>query len=199
MQMLIFLCSRKKIWLKNWPVLMGDPFWYRNYLKNGAENRSDHFRPCMLHVSAPQRKQPIAQQKLRRGTCSAPAGDVALAVSALPVPQAERVSRALREFFTAEVVAGRILPARGRRRNRGTFGEKVLEEVNGIGLVHIADALAYALGYGTDVGGLRRRVETSVVERFGIQVKRLEHAACEAMSQIGEMSGLLFTASGEGT
>ena len=45
-----------------------------------------------------------------------------------------------------------------------------------IDLVHIADGVSYALGFGNDVGELSRRIDEQAVERLGI--KTAEHRTC---------------------
>jgi putative nucleotidyltransferase with HDIG domain len=62
-----------------------------------------------------------------------------------------------------------------------------------VDLVHAADCLAHMLGFGTDVGELSRRFDSSVTKRIGIKVQRLEHAASESIEQIHSM-GQLFEA-----
>jgi len=58
-------------------------------------------------------------------------------------------------------------------------------------LVHVADCLAHALGYGADLGELRREVDPGATERLGVRAGRLEHAACEAVEGIRDMARLL--------
>jgi len=64
-----------------------------------------------------------------------------------------------------------------------------------VALVHVADALAHQLGFGTDVGELARRVEAGAERRLGVKVQKLEAVACAGLEQIGEMSAL-FQGSG---
>ncbi len=58
-------------------------------------------------------------------------------------------------------------------------------------LVHAADCLAHLLGYGADVGEMRREVDRRVVELLDLRPARLEKVACETMSDIDEMVRLL--------
>lgn len=58
-------------------------------------------------------------------------------------------------------------------------------------LVHAADCLAHLLGYGADVGEMRREVDRRVVELLDLRPARLEKVACETMSEIDEMARLL--------
>ncbi|MFH1843432.1 MAG: HDOD domain-containing protein [bacterium] len=56
-----------------------------------------------------------------------------------------------------------------------------------VDIVHVADCLAHTLGFGADVGGLARRVESGVTDRLGIQSQDLENLTATAMEQILEM------------
>jgi len=64
-----------------------------------------------------------------------------------------------------------------------------------IGLIHVADGLAHALGYGPDVGGLARRVDPAVADRFGIRPATLERVAVASADRIQEL-GQLFAPGG---
>ena len=59
-----------------------------------------------------------------------------------------------------------------------------------VDLVHAADALAHALGLGTDAGELARTVDGEVEERLGVTARRLEHVAGESLDQISELARL---------
>lgn len=65
------------------------------------------------------------------------------------------------------------------------------EQERMIDLVHVADILAHAFGYGADAGGLSREMDEEVVERLGLKVARLESVAADTMVQIRELSGAL--------
>ncbi|MHB8079295.1 MAG: HDOD domain-containing protein [Candidatus Krumholzibacteriia bacterium] len=58
------------------------------------------------------------------------------------------------------------------------------------GLVHAADGLAHLLGFGTDVGEMRREVDRRVVEMFDLRPARLEKVAGETFAEISEMARL---------
>ncbi len=63
-------------------------------------------------------------------------------------------------------------------------------------LVHVSDALAHSLGYGTDIGELHRDVKPSAFQRLGLHAKVLENAAANSADQIQRMTSLFATASG---
>jgi putative nucleotidyltransferase with HDIG domain len=66
-----------------------------------------------------------------------------------------------------------------------------IEQERMIDLVHAADILAHAFGYGADAGGLARELDDAVVERLGIKVARLESVAADTMIQIRDLSASL--------
>lgn len=51
-------------------------------------------------------------------------------------------------------------------------------------VVHLADALAHALGYGADAGELSRTISTEAASRLGVKVRRLERVAAESAPKI---------------
>lgn len=54
-------------------------------------------------------------------------------------------------------------------------------------LVHVADALAHAMGLGTDAGELARTVDAGAEGRLGVRARRLERVAGECLDQIREL------------
>lgn len=66
-----------------------------------------------------------------------------------------------------------------------------------VDLVHVADGLAYVLGFGTDIGELARRIQPTVITRLGLRVQALEAVACEAMGEIRAMGGELESKPGD--
>lgn len=62
---------------------------------------------------------------------------------------------------------------------------------NLIDLVHVADALAHMMGFGADVGELKRAIDEQAVARLKVKVHDLENAAMETMESIKEMSEIL--------
>ncbi|HTT70108.1 MAG TPA: HDOD domain-containing protein [Anaeromyxobacteraceae bacterium] len=57
-------------------------------------------------------------------------------------------------------------------------------------LVHVADALAHALGLGADAGELARQVDPSAKAKLGIASRRLESVAGASLEEIREMARL---------
>lgn len=51
-------------------------------------------------------------------------------------------------------------------------------------VVHVADAMSHALGFGTDAGGLARALSSDSCERLGVTVQRLELVASDSMAAI---------------
>ncbi|MFQ5699657.1 MAG: HDOD domain-containing protein [Myxococcota bacterium] len=68
-----------------------------------------------------------------------------------------------------------------------------------VDLVHVSDGLAYALGFGSDIGELARRIQPSVIERLGLRVQALEAVACEAMGAIRVMGTMRGEPDGAGS
>jgi HD-like signal output (HDOD) protein len=58
-------------------------------------------------------------------------------------------------------------------------------------LVHVADCLAHALGFGADTGELRRAIDAGAAERLAVRPGRLERAACEAVEEVRDLARLL--------
>ena len=58
-------------------------------------------------------------------------------------------------------------------------------------LIHVADGLAHMMGFGTDVGELKRSIDERVVSRLHVKVHDLEIAAMETMDSIREMGEIL--------
>ncbi len=52
--------------------------------------------------------------------------------------------------------------------------------------VHLADSLAHALGYGTDIGELSRRIDSEAMKRLDLSMSELEEAASRAAGEIEE-------------
>lgn len=65
-----------------------------------------------------------------------------------------------------------------------------------VDLVHLADALAHTLGYGADVGELRREVDRHAIVRVGLDAARLERAASECHDAIRELGSALAPGGG---
>jgi len=65
-----------------------------------------------------------------------------------------------------------------------------------VALVHVADALAHQLGFGSDMGELARHVEGGAERRLGVKVRQLEAVASASLEQIVEMSALFRSAAG---
>jgi len=60
-----------------------------------------------------------------------------------------------------------------------------------VDLVHVADALAHMMGFGADVGELKRTIDDAAVARLKVKVHDLEKAAMATMESIKEMSEIL--------
>lgn len=54
-------------------------------------------------------------------------------------------------------------------------------------IVHLADALSHAFGYGSDIGDLGRKAEHSVSERLQVHARSLETIASEAVGEIARI------------
>jgi putative nucleotidyltransferase with HDIG domain len=65
-----------------------------------------------------------------------------------------------------------------------------------VALVHVADGLAHAMGYGEDAAELARAIDPEVLRRLGVRVRVLERAAGETAATIREMSETLDPAKG---
>jgi putative nucleotidyltransferase with HDIG domain len=59
------------------------------------------------------------------------------------------------------------------------------------GLVHAADCLAHMLGFGADVGEMRREVDRRVVEMFDLRPARLERVAGDSLAEITELARMV--------
>jgi putative nucleotidyltransferase with HDIG domain len=53
-----------------------------------------------------------------------------------------------------------------------------------VDLVHIADCVAHSLGFGADVGELRRTLRVAALERLGLKATDLERVVSRSMSEI---------------
>ena len=60
-----------------------------------------------------------------------------------------------------------------------------------VDLIHVADGLAHMMGFGADVGELKRTIDESAVGRLNVKVHDLESAAMQTMDSIREMSRIL--------
>jgi putative nucleotidyltransferase with HDIG domain len=65
-----------------------------------------------------------------------------------------------------------------------------------VDLVHLADALAHALGLGGDVGELARTVDRGAEERSGLRLRILERVAAESLEEIRELGSLFSSEKG---
>jgi len=65
-----------------------------------------------------------------------------------------------------------------------------------VGLVHAADALAHAMGFGADSGELAREIDGSVEQKLGVKARRLEAVAGSTLDAIREMGSLFASSSG---
>jgi branched-chain amino acid transport system ATP-binding protein len=65
-----------------------------------------------------------------------------------------------------------------------------------VDLVHAADALAHALGFGTDAGELARAVDAGAHERLGFRPRDLESTAGESLDAIRDLATLFTPAGG---
>lgn len=66
-----------------------------------------------------------------------------------------------------------------------------------VDLIHAADALAHAVGYGADVGELSREVQPGVSKRLNITRPQLELIVAESMEQIRELEETLNSNGGD--
>jgi putative nucleotidyltransferase with HDIG domain len=57
-----------------------------------------------------------------------------------------------------------------------------------VDLVHAADCLSHALGFGADVGGMHRQVDDAAMARLGLRHIDLEHVASRALPEIEGLS-----------
>ena len=58
-------------------------------------------------------------------------------------------------------------------------------------LIHVADSLAHMMGFGADVGELKRSIDDRAVHRLHVKVHDLEIAAMDTMDSIKEMSEII--------
>ncbi len=65
-----------------------------------------------------------------------------------------------------------------------------------IDLVHLADALAHALGLGTDAGELARAIDPVAETRIDLKPRTIERVAAESLDEISELAALLRPAPG---
>jgi HD-like signal output (HDOD) protein len=65
-----------------------------------------------------------------------------------------------------------------------------------VGVVHVANGLAHAMGYGADIGELRRVVSPSTMARLRLDNRVLERVASESMDEIHELGRALSRPSG---
>lgn len=77
------------------------------------------------------------------------------------------------------------------RRHHHPFESADADERLLASLVHAADCLAHMLGFGADVGEMRREADRRVVELLDLRPARLEKVAGETMGEIAEMARLL--------
>ncbi len=63
-------------------------------------------------------------------------------------------------------------------------------------LVHVADGLSHMMGFGTDQGGLARRIEGEVVERLGLTDFHLQVVASMAVHDIKQLGEVLAKPAG---
>ncbi len=68
-------------------------------------------------------------------------------------------------------------------------GDEILRAVTEA--VHVADCLAHALGYGTDIGELSREIDAASMERLGASPPLLERIAGRSIPEIEERTRLL--------
>jgi putative nucleotidyltransferase with HDIG domain len=57
-----------------------------------------------------------------------------------------------------------------------------------VDLVHAADCLSHAMGFGADVGGMHRQVDDVAIARLGLRHIDLEHVASRALPEIEGLS-----------
>ena len=62
--------------------------------------------------------------------------------------------------------------------------DEILQPV--VDAAHLADCLAHALGYGTDIGELSRRIDPEAMKRLDLSMSGLEEAASRAAGEIEE-------------
>jgi putative nucleotidyltransferase with HDIG domain len=60
-----------------------------------------------------------------------------------------------------------------------------------VDLVHAADSLAISIGLGSDSGEMARTVDPGVWQRLGLQVRRMETAACECLDAVRGLADAL--------
>lgn len=65
-----------------------------------------------------------------------------------------------------------------------------------VDLVHLADALAHALGLGADAGELARTVDAGAESRLDVRARRLERVAGSSLDEIRDMARLFAPAPG---
>jgi putative nucleotidyltransferase with HDIG domain len=65
-----------------------------------------------------------------------------------------------------------------------------------VDVVHLADALAHALGLGADVGELARDVDGGASARVALSAQALERVAAESLEEIADLTALLAGTSG---
>lgn len=63
-------------------------------------------------------------------------------------------------------------------------------------VVHVADGLAHLMGFGADIGGLRRHLEPAALERLSLDHSGAERIAALALSDILELGRALRTPGG---
>ena len=61
------------------------------------------------------------------------------------------------------------------------------------GVVHIANGLAHAMGFGSDIAGLRRGIDPSILARFSLAPETMERIASQALAGILEMGRSLMS------
>ena len=66
----------------------------------------------------------------------------------------------------------------------------VASEQTLVDVIHIADGLSHMLGFGADVGELKRELNAHAMTRLNVKVMELESVALEVTEQISEMSTL---------
>jgi putative nucleotidyltransferase with HDIG domain len=53
-----------------------------------------------------------------------------------------------------------------------------------VDVIHVADGLAHMIGFGADIGGLKRRMEPAVVERLGLEPESMDRVTSIALDEI---------------
>lgn len=66
-----------------------------------------------------------------------------------------------------------------------------------VDLIHVADGMSYVLGFGSDVGELSRRIGEQAVDRLGLKLPNIEHAASQTLDEIRDLAALFATSMGE--